>query len=127
LDALELEGLRKVSIPLGNIPLAAKALNTAYVSLWNLSGGLRYYVLNAALANVRVYLPTPTAGTRLVFVRGDAGTSGFTARVYGKIGALLNDSAVAYADLLLAGDAVEVVANTGAAGWITPSRRSSVR
>ena len=116
-----------MSIPSANIPLAAKAVNTSYVSLWDLSGGRRWYVLNAEDNNVRIYLPTPTAGTRLCFVRGDAGTSGFTARIYAKVAATLNGSATACVDLILAGDACDVVANTGAAGWVTPSRNSILR
>jgi hypothetical protein len=115
-----------VSIPSANIPVAAKGVNTAYVSLFSLSGGRRWYVLNAESNNVRIYLPVPTAGTRLVFVRGDAGSSGFTARVYAKTTATINGSATAYIDLLLAGDACEAVPNSAATGWLTPSRMSTL-
>jgi hypothetical protein len=115
-----------VSIPTANIPLGVKVLDQPYASLFSLSGGRRWYAMNAATQNLRVYLPTPTAGTRLVFVRCDAGTSGKTARIYAKVAATLNGSATAYIDLILAGDACEVVADSDLGDWRTPSRCSNL-
>lgn len=115
-----------MSVPTANIPVSAKAVNTAYVSLFDLSGGRRWYVLNAADVNVRIYLPAPTAGTRLVFVRGDDAANGYTARVYAKTTATLDGSATAYIDLLAAGDACEVVPNSDADGWLVPSRNATL-
>jgi hypothetical protein len=115
-----------VSIPTANLPLAVKVIDQAYCSLFDLSGGRRWYVLNAAVGNVRIYLPVPTAGTRLIFVRADSGASGRTARVYAKTDATLNGSATAYIDLILAGDAMEVIADSNLAGWMTPDRCSTL-
>ena len=115
-----------MSIPTANLPVSAKAVDQAYASLFSLSGGRRWYVLNAGSKNVRIYLPIPTAGTRLAFVRGDSAAAGYTARVYAKTAATLDGSATAYIDLTAAGDAAEVVANSGATGWIVPSRNSTL-
>jgi len=115
-----------VSIPTANLPIYVKVIQQAYSSLFNLTGGWRYYVLDATDTSIRVYLPAPTAGTRLVFVRADDGSSGKTARVYAKTDATINGSATAYLDLYLAGDAVEVVPGVGAATWLVPSRTVSL-
>jgi len=115
-----------VSIPTANLPIYARVIQQAYCSLFGLTGGWRYYVLDASDNNVRIYLPAVVAGTRLVFVRADAGASGHTARVYAKTDAPINGSTTAYLDLILAGDAAEVVPGVGALTWIIPSRTVSL-
>lgn len=104
------------------LPVSVDVVDQSYVNLFSLSGGHRFYGMDASDRNVKAYLPPATTGTRLVFFRADDGSSGCHARLYPRTTVTLNGSTTVYIDLYDAGSAVEVVPNADLTGWITCNR-----
>ena len=107
-------------IPRGNIPLQAAVISQAFASLFALAGGFRVYLLDASSVTVRCYLPAPTAGTRLLFVRADDATAGFQCEVRAKASATVNDDDDAVLYLYGVGDCLTLVPSDDLSTWLTP-------